>query len=129
MEVRRSVVHVGGHAFGKAPGFEKTKFSQKKNSLDSRPIPDYHRHCRSTIRGRESGTMEASWAMAHGIRSVSIDVENQPRGEVDADQTPQVNALCGQTALSMVIPQVRDLPGRAPNRLRSEHGALTLGTA
>ncbi len=62
------------------PGFDQTKFSQKKNSLDSRNRPNYHRQCCSTIRGRESRTMEGSWAMAHGTRSATMDAENQPRG-------------------------------------------------
>ncbi len=113
-----------------SPGFDKTKSSQKKNSLDSGNRPNYHRQCCSTIRGRESRTMEGSWAMAHGTCSATMDAENQPRGEVDADSTAADPRFVrpGRTVRDRT--QARAPPGQpTPSRLRRRHRALILCSA
>lgn len=106
------------------PGFDQTKFSQKKNSLDSGNRPNYHRQCCSTIRGRESRTMEGSWAMAHGTRSATMDAENQPRGGKSMQiQTLQIRTSCDRAVLSVAAPKPAPRQG---NRLQADCAADTV---
>lgn len=112
------------------PGFDQTKFSQKKNSLDSRNRPNYHRQCCSTIRGRESRTMEGSWAMAHGTRSATMDAENQPRGGSRCRFNRCRSALRATGPYCPWPHQARAPPGQPiPSRLRRRHRALSLCSA
>ncbi|AXV93929.1 hypothetical protein CJO79_23885 (plasmid) [Ralstonia solanacearum] len=59
--------------------------------------------------------------MAHGIRSVSIDVENQPRGKSMQIQTLQINASCNRAVLSVTAP--KPLQG---SRLQTDSAANTV---
>lgn len=112
------------------PGFDQTKFSQKKNSLDSRNRPNYHRQCCSTIRGRESRTMEAAgpWHMAPVPRPWTRKTNRG--GEVDADSTAADPRFVrpGRTVRGRT--QARAPPGQPiPSRLRRRHRALSLCSA
>ncbi len=69
--------------------------------------------------------MEGSWAMAHGTRSATMNVENKPTegGKSMQIQTLQVCASCDRAVLSVTAPRPEPRQG---NRLQADSAANTV---